>query len=146
MGKNYDYDENFSGRLASICSDERFVKPTLKFLDDELNIGSCDFIVIPGGPEFIANGEAGLMDRMDLLIKAHGIKEIVLISHEDCGYYNKCYSDCEKGLIEGKLLDDLKAGVKKLNESYPEIKISGFHCVINGPGNAGYIKIASSAP
>jgi len=141
MGKNYDYNENFSGRLAIICSDERFVKPTLKFLDDELNIGSCDFIVIPGGPEFIANGEAGLMDRMDLLIKAHGINEIVLVSHEDCGYYNKCYSFSAKDNIDERLLDDLKTAVIKLNASYPEIKISGFHCVINSPGTVKYVKI-----
>lgn len=142
MGKNYDYDENFSGRLASICSDERFVKPTLKFLDDELNIGSCDFIVIPGGPEFIANGEAGLMDRMDLLIKAHGIKEIILISHEDCGYYNKCYNGSKKDIIDKKLLDDLKTAVKKLKESYPKIEVSGFHCKINSPGSVKYIKVS----
>ena len=142
MNQSYKYNENFSGRLAVICSDERFVRPTLKFLDAEINIDSCDLIVLPGGPEFISNWEPGMIDRMDLLVKAHEIKEIVLISHEDCGYYNKCYSGSAKDIITEKLLDDHKAAVKKLKESYPEVKIRGFYCMINSPGSVKYKKVS----
>jgi carbonic anhydrase len=110
-------------------------------LEDEIKINSCDLVVLPGGPEFIVNGEASLMDRVDLLVKAHRIKEIVLISHEDCGYYNKCYKGSENGTIDEKLLNDLKAAIKKLKESYPEIAVSGFHCTVDKPGTAKYIKI-----
>jgi hypothetical protein len=136
----YKYNEEFSGRLAVICSDERFVGPTLKFLDEELKIESCDLIILPGGPEFIFNGEAEFLNRMDLLVKAHGIKEIILISHEDCGYYNKCFSGSAKDTIDKKILDDLKAAVKKLEELYPGSSVRGYYCEINVPGTAKFIK------
>jgi hypothetical protein len=141
MAKTYKYDKKFSGRLAVICSDERFIKPTLGFLEDELNFDSCDLMVLPGGPEFIANGEIGPLERLDLLVKAHGIKDIILISHEDCGYYNKCYNGSVKDSIDKKLIDDLKSAVIELENLYPEIKVSGFHCMISDRGTVKYKKI-----
>lgn len=65
-------------------------------------------IVLPGGPEFIVNNGSNLLDHLRILVKAHQIKEIILISHSDCGYYNICLANASKGEVLRKQLDDVQ--------------------------------------
>ena len=141
MAEVYRYDNKYSGRLVVLCSDERFIRLTLKFLEDLPGIGSSDLIALPGGPEFIASGKIEPMKRMKLLIEAHGIKEIFLVSHEDCGYYNKCNIGSSKNTLDKRQADDLKIAAKKLKKLFPGSAVSGYHCRIISPGIVEYVSI-----
>lgn len=110
------WKDEFSGNLAIFCSDERFVKATLEFLDEFLKFERCDLFVVAGSVAFIAQNESPLMERLELLIKAHKIKNVVLITHENCGYYKNKYSELSTEKIKKKQLEDLIFSASKLRE------------------------------
>ena len=62
-------------------------------------------MVLPGGPVFIVNDESNLLERLGILIKAHKIKQIILISHSDCGYYKISFGNYSEEEILKKLKD-----------------------------------------
>jgi carbonic anhydrase len=84
---SFKINNNFSGNLAVFCSDERFIESNLAFLRNSLKIKQSDLFSIPGGVAFIAKNESNLLDRLGILVEAHSITQIILISHSDCGYY-----------------------------------------------------------
>lgn len=135
MSDIYKYDNNFSKRLAVFCSDERFIKPTVKFMDKSLNIRSCDLFILPGGPEPIASGKTEIIKRLGLLIDAHKIREVSLISHEGCGYYKKLYKNNSLDWIFKKQLEDLDKATRKIKELFPGIETKVYYCKIKDKGS-----------
>ncbi len=108
------WKDEFTGNLAIFCSDERFVNATLEFLRRHLGIDRCDLMVVAGGPVFIPKNETALMEKLDLLLKAHEIKQVVLIAHDDCGYYKHHYKELLSRALKEKQRDDLLTAVKEI--------------------------------
>lgn len=106
----------FSGNLAIFCSDERFVRATLEFLNEELQVKTCDLLVVAGGPIFISKKERHLIERLDLLVNSHKVKSIILISHQDCGYYKYLYPKLSALELENLQLEDLRKALTFLKE------------------------------
>ncbi len=106
------WKDEFSGKLAIFCSDERFVMATLEFLRRHLDIDRCDLMVVAGGPAFIPQSETALMERLDLLLKAHEIKQVILIAHDDCGYYKHRHRSLPPQMLKEKQQEDLLAALK----------------------------------
>ncbi len=106
----------FSGNLAIFCSDERFVEATIDFLKEDLEIKTCDLVVVAGGPVFIAQKESSLIERLELLINFHQIKKIILISHENCGYYKHFYPELSSQNLEKFQVEDLRKSLNFLKE------------------------------
>ncbi len=88
---SFDFNDSFSGNMAVFCSDERFAGATLSFLENIFGNNRFDLVSVPGGPAFISKDEPVLMKHIELLIEEHKILNVILISHEDCGYYKKNY-------------------------------------------------------
>jgi hypothetical protein len=128
--KEYGYNDKFSKRLAIFCSDERFIRPTIAFLEKSLEITSCDIMVLPGGPEFIAKGSVGIIKRLELLTDAHNIQEIILISHEDCGYYKRIFKNDHPDSLYERQVTDMNTAIKVLKASFPNTAIKGYYCKI----------------
>jgi carbonic anhydrase len=139
--ERYRFNKEIAGKLAIFCSDERFIKVNLDFMKDSLSIGSCDLMVVPGGPAFIANDENEFMKRLGVLMEVHEIDEVILIAHSDCGYYNKYFSDISEEKKIERQIDDLKEAVIRLNKSYPGKSIQGFYGRIHEPDSIEYIHI-----
>ncbi len=116
------WKDEFSGNLTVFCSDERFVNATLEFLRRHLDIERCDLFVVAGGPAFIVQNEPSLIDRLELLIKAHKIKNIVLIAHDDCGYYKHRYQKLSNDELKRKQIDDLKTAMASLRQKGANVR------------------------
>ncbi len=138
---SFEYEACFSGKLAIFCSDERFIKANLAFLENYLKIERSDLIVLPGGPEFIINDESNLLERLGILVKAHQIKQIILISHSDCGYYKKSFDNFSKEKILKKQLDDTKKAINRLKNLFDGISVDSFHAYISDLGSIKYTQI-----
>lgn len=134
-------DVCFSGKLAIFCSDERFVKANLAFLKNYLKIKRSDLIVLPGGPEFIVNNKSNLLDRLTILVKAHQIEEIILISHSDCGYYNINFNSSSKEEILKKQFNDVQKAIHKLKKLFISITAYGFHAYLGDSSIIEYTQI-----
>jgi len=113
----------FSGNLAVFCSDERFVPATIDFLEKILKMERSDLFVLPGGPVFVIQSEPPLMSRLELLLKAHGIKKVALIAHEDCGYYRNRYPELSPDEIRKRQISDLLMAAKILLDKGVNVSI-----------------------
>jgi carbonic anhydrase len=80
--------------LVIHCSDHRFQAGHYEFLNLVLNLGeNYDLLSLPGGAQALALVEylpkfawAG-WKWIRFLIDQHGLKRVILIAHQDCGWY-----------------------------------------------------------
>lgn len=108
------WKDEFSGKLAIFCSDERFVAATLEFLRRHLDFERCDLMVVAGGPAFIPQNETALTERLELLLKAHKITQVVIIAHDDCGYYKHRHKGLSPQMLREKQREDLLATLRTI--------------------------------
>jgi carbonic anhydrase len=124
------WKDEFSGNLAVFCSDERFVAATLEFLRRGLDMERCDLLVVAGGPAFIPQSEPSLIERFELLIKAHKIERVALIAHDDCGYYKHRYPQLAPEKLRQQQHKDLLAALSALRQK--GIKAQAFFAFVDG--------------
>ena len=82
--------------LVVHCSDHRFQAGLYEFLNMNLNLNeNYDLLVLPGGPQCLTLAEylpkfswAGWR-WFRFLVEAHELKRLVLIAHQDCGWYKE---------------------------------------------------------
>ena len=111
----------FTGNIAVFCSDERFAEATLEFLKS-IGVENADLLVVPGGPAFIAQGETAIVERLELLIREHRAKRVILIAHDDCGYYKHRYPHLSSDRRREVELGDLRKAVEVVKRYGVEVK------------------------
>lgn len=74
-------------------------------------------------------------DHINLALKLHGIEEVWVFSHMDCGMY-KAFHSMPKDDDESKHIDTMNELKKMLKASHPELKFQG-HII----SQMGHIKI-----
>ena len=121
----------FSGKLAIFCSDERFIKAVMEFLNKNLNIKLCDLMVVPGGPEFVINKKNILHDRLKLLVNAHKISNIILFSHADCKFYKNKYKLLNSKMLYKQQIKDINKCRQQINKMFPRIIVKSFYISYN---------------
>lgn len=81
------------GAAAVYCSDGRHGEHMDDFLHNCLGLPRYDRVAIPGGAaclagHLLAMRERSALDRqLKFLVEGHGLDRLVLIAHEDCGFY-----------------------------------------------------------
>ena len=80
------------GAAAIYCSDGRYGDQMDEFLHHALGLPRYDRVAVPGGCACLAHitalREAGAMEKqLRFLIESHQLDRIILIAHEDCGFY-----------------------------------------------------------
>jgi hypothetical protein len=79
---------------AIYCSDGRLGEHFDDFLEQGLKLPRYDRVTLPGGPACLAGHaqahleEQGVMDELQFLVEVHGLKRVVLISHQSCAFYS----------------------------------------------------------
>lgn len=79
---------------AVYCSDGRFGQIFDDFIVHGLGLGRCDRFAWPGGPGCLVGHEPAPFDpehgleEIRFLARAHKLDRIVLIQHDDCGFYS----------------------------------------------------------
>ena len=87
------FDHQRIGAAAVYCSDGRYGEQMDDFLHNALALPRYDRVAIPGGAaclagHLLAMRERGALDRqLKFLVESHNLSRIVLIAHEDCGFY-----------------------------------------------------------
>lgn len=80
--------------LVIHCSDHRFQAGVREFLDEALGLrANYDSVVVPGGPQCLV--ELAALPKFSwasrkwsrTLIDLHRLKRLILIAHQDCGWY-----------------------------------------------------------
>ena len=78
--------------IALFCMDFRFKDATLEYLKHDLGLADLDIAVLAGAAKNIADPTSPsdfetAMKQIQLSVKLHHIKKIVIIDHADCGAY-----------------------------------------------------------
>jgi hypothetical protein len=115
------YDPERVGGAAVYCSDGRYGDQMDEFLHVGLGLPGYDRVAVPGGGACLAGHlramrERGAMERqLRFLIESHQLRRVVLIAHEDCGFY-KHLGRVTKGSLEAQQRHDLAETAARIRE------------------------------
>lgn len=124
--------------LAVYCSDPRFQHAFERFLRKELKLARGKFvpIVIAGGPGSLANPamveEISVLKRQILFFLKHNpsVRSIVLINHEDCGFYRNVIPNhiCKKNREREDAPVTAKVVIEHLNSNgFLDIEVTAYY-------------------
>jgi hypothetical protein len=126
------------------CSDHRLARACEDFLENQLHVppGTYDLLVVPGGPQFLCPTTylpkflwVGLR-WVRFLVEAHEIKRMVLIAHQDCGWYRQLFGPQVADPVRKEALQrkDLHSTRAHLLQAFPNLKVDTFFARLHEPG------------
>lgn len=107
--------------LVITCIDFRFQKYIRKWLDKNLKNKTYDYVGSAGATKDLKT----ILKQLDIAVRLHHIKEVVLIHHEDCGAYGK------DSTLE-RHSKDLRKARQIMNAKYPDLFIDLYYLHLNG--------------
>ena len=127
-------EDNKQLGLVLSCIDYRFVDKTIEFLKQDCCIDSFDHTILAGASlGFNQNDYTSwrltLLNHIDLAIKLHDIKKIIVVDHEDCGAYKIFYPDIVSNpLVEKKYhCLNITEFIETIKRLYPHLLVEGFY-------------------
>lgn len=124
-------NRNHTDLLVVHCSDHRFQGGFYEFLNLKLNLDeNYDLLVIPGGPqsltlvEYLPKFAWASWKWFRFLVEAHALKRLILIAHQDCGWYKSL-----PGHLFGssdprrRQEEDLRRVRQTLTEEFPQLSV-----------------------
>jgi hypothetical protein len=131
------FDGNGCGVAAVFCSDGRFAGQINDFLQNGLGLYGYDRLALAGGPACFAGHfaayreEEGAVSHLQFLTKLHGLNRLILISHEDCGFYRDFLRIREMDLLDRMRLD-LAGAARRIGAATPQLRIDAYLARLTG--------------
>jgi hypothetical protein len=121
--------------LAIHCSDHRFQPGFYEFLNLKLDLDeNYDLLVLPGGPqcltlvEYLPKFSWAGWKWFRFLVEAHDLKRLILIQHQDCGWYKELpfhlHSSSEPRLRQE---EDLRRARAALTRERPDLSVDLYY-------------------
>ena len=118
------------------CSDHRLAPACRSFAEKVLKIEDYDLLSVPGGPQFLCAVEylpkfnwAGRR-WLNFLFEGHGVSHIILIAHQDCGWYRNLHGNRQEH--EERQKEDLRRARADLLEYLPSLRVETYYASIEG--------------
>ncbi len=121
--------------LVVHCSDHRFQAGLYEFLNLSLNLNeNYDLLVIPGGPqcltlvEYLPKFSWASLKWFRFLVEEHELKRLILIAHEDCGWYKALpFHLHESSEPRRRQEEDLRRVKRALAKDFPELHLELYY-------------------
>lgn len=119
------------------CSDGRYGEQFDDFLHNSLKLPRYDRVAIPGGAAALAGhfesyrDEEALIPQLDYLINTHKLEHLVLIAHENCGFYLHRLR-CMPSKVAAAQLVDLQKAAERLWSIRPGLVVSAYVAQVEG--------------
>lgn len=116
------------GALAVYCSDGRWGDAFDEFCHKHLNLPRYDRWAVPGGPASLlvhdrnTNAVEYVREQVDFLVRAHGLQQIILITHYGCAFYAQELNLDADACLPHQLAE-LRQLAPLLLEWYPDLRI-----------------------
>jgi hypothetical protein len=131
FGSSERFDENRVGAAAVYCSDGRYGEHFDDFLHNALKLPRYDRLALPGGAACLAGHflafkeEEALVEQLRFLIKSHDLDRVVLIAHQDCGFYaHKLHVSPSQ--VESQQREDMQAAVRRIHSIAGNVTVDAF--------------------
>jgi len=117
---NTPYRASYPTALAVYCSDGRFTEAVEELLR-HLGHQRLDTLTLPGGPGLLNPWASSVLEAQhvrhsaEMLIKNHGITEVVLLAHAGCGHYKALCPGLAPAEIKRRQLADLAVAANALD-------------------------------
>lgn len=113
--------KHITDAIAISCIDFRIQKHVQKWLLENLGEGKFDHVSLAGGVfDFYS-----ILKQVELSVKLHEIKKVVLMNHEDCGAYG------EAGNPE-RHTKDLQEAERKIEAIFPKVDVETYYVHLDG--------------
>ena len=127
--------EQPASSLVVFCSDHRFQAGIQEFLSQGLRISEdCDLLVIPGGPqcltlvEYLPKFSWAGWRWTRFLVDAHDLKRLILIAHQDCGWYKTLPLHLHASAEPRERQEqDLRRVRQALKKDFPELTVELYY-------------------
>jgi len=134
-----EWREARSPTLVIACADGRWRDHIEDFAANGLKTGPAyDLLMIPGGVEPLALADLIPKDfnflrrRLDMLVRSHGIRRIVLIAHENCGWYRERKLGPVTVDLKTRQLADLRRARTLIHDWFGEASIETYFARVDG--------------
>ena len=122
--RTFPYGDPQVTAAAIYCSDGRFASQTEAFVQHRLGIAYFDRISVPGGPAKLAGPgfQPTAFETLMFLIEAHSLKRLIMVAHDDCGFYQQgLQMDAEQ--MEVQQISDLTEAVERVRQAAPQVEV-----------------------
>jgi hypothetical protein len=123
------------GALALYCSDGRWGEAFDEFCHKHLQIPRYDRWATPGGPAWLAEGDAGnapaARQQIDFLVRTHELEQIVLITHFGCAHYGQRLQRPPRDCLPAQV-EDTRTAARALRGWYPDLRVSAYLAMRHG--------------
>ncbi|PIV09861.1 hypothetical protein COS31_01275 [Candidatus Roizmanbacteria bacterium CG02_land_8_20_14_3_00_36_15] len=103
------------------CIDFRFQKFIKNWLDKNFKNKTYDYVGFAGATKDLKT----IMKQLDISVRLHQIKQVVLIHHEDCGAYGK-------ESTHDRHVADLGKVKKIIKNKYPKLQVDLYYLHLDG--------------
>ncbi len=107
--------------LVVTCIDFRFQKIIEDWMQIYMGEGKYDRVAWAGG----IFDSVGVIKQVDISVRLHDIKKLILMNHEDCGAYGKSGT-------HARHCADLKEVKKKIAQLHPQLKVETYFIHLDG--------------
>jgi len=131
------FEADYPDALAVYCSDGRFGH-AIEELFTHLGHPRLDTLTIPGGAGLLNHRTSGYGDcdtftrAAEFLIRGHHLTFVVLLAHENCGFYGAKYPDLSHAEIAKRQCADLLHAKAELEATHPRLTVSAYLAVPEG--------------
>lgn len=107
--------------LVVTCIDFRFQQAINKWIAEHFPPITFDRVALAGGVKDVDI----ILGQIEIALRLHHIKKVVLINHEDCGAYGA------GGTLE-KHTEDLKNATQSIKQQFPDLEVEIYYLHLDG--------------
>ncbi len=128
----YKLDKASPQALVIHCGDPRFQTAFRRFITEELGINSYTPLVIGGGVHsfgartYLPKNFKILWEQVKFFINVQGLKQVIVINHEDCQWYQKLKGYHPTVDAKDKGMHDLKEASLTILQDFAGISVRTF--------------------
>lgn len=132
------FDAAYPSAGAVYCSDGRFTKYVEAVLQ-KIGHDRLDVLSIPGGPALLSQNWATKFFEVEtvregllFLVDRHHLKTVVLIAHQDCGFYREKYGAASREEIRKAQEADLLSAKNVLTKAREGLTVHVLYAQVSG--------------
>lgn len=138
-----------SDTLVIHCSDSRFQEAFNLFLREELDLQIYDSLIVPGASQLLTFSNSlpkffdALARPMQFLIKAHELKRVVLIMHEDCAWYHGFVTKFArlKSDMKEHQKHDMLVAKQIIQNEFPHVEVNMFYAGMTSNDKVQFVEV-----
>lgn len=123
------------------CIDFRFVHETVHFMKQQGLIDQYDDVGAAGAAKNLADPSETtdrefILRQIEIAVRLHGIRQVYLVNHRDCGAYGQIFSTSEAETA--RHAEDLRAAEALVLDKFPKLGVKKVLATLAAPGRVTF--------